>query len=85
MNHASARQISREVAPRRVAPGEALNRDARARGLDLVLSCRRGQLLELQLHLVEQSLAALRAWAKVLALHLRDHKLEMLDQSLRPG
>src|SRR6187401_816114 len=77
--------MGREVAARRLAPHEALNADVRRLGLDLVLSCRRSQFLELQFHLVEQSLAALRTWAKVLALHLRDHQLEVLDQCLRPG
>jgi len=54
-------------------------------GLDLVFSCRRSQFLQLQFHLVEQPLAALRARAEVLALHLGDYQLKMLDQRRRTG
>src|SRR4051812_37135811 len=49
------------------------------------LAGRGDQFVELQLQLVEQSLAALRAWPEVLALHLRNRELELLDQRLRAG
>ena len=44
----------------------------------------RGQLLELQLQLINEPLTALRARAELLALHLDDHQLQMLDQDVRP-
>ncbi len=56
--------------------------DPRRLGLRLILSRRRGQLLELQFQLVDESLAALGARTKHFALHLRDHQLQVLDQRL---
>ena len=41
MNHAPARQISGKVATHRLAPREAVDLDARRRGLGLILSGRR--------------------------------------------
>jgi hypothetical protein len=82
VNDAPARQIGRKVAPRRRPPREALHLDARRPGLRLILARRRSQLLKLQLELIEQTLAALRAWTKNLPLHLGDHQLQMLDQRL---
>jgi ABC transporter substrate binding protein len=83
VDDAPARQIGGKVAPRRLAPREALDLDARRLRLRLVLSRVRGQLLELQFHLVDQPLAALGAQAEHLALHLGDHQLQVLDQRLR--
>jgi hypothetical protein len=82
MNDAPARQIGGKVAPRPLAPREALHLDARRLRLRVILPDSRGQFLELQLHLVEKPLAALGARAKHLALHLGDHQLQVLDQRL---
>jgi len=71
VNNAPARQMVGKVATRRFAPREALNRNAHRLGL--ILSPSRSQLLELELQLIEKPLAALRARAKLLALHLGDH------------
>ena len=79
---AGARQIRGKVAPRRRPPREARNLDARRLGLRPILSRRRGQFLELQLHLLDQPLAALRARPEHLPLHLGDHQLQVLDQRL---
>jgi hypothetical protein len=46
---------------------------------------RRGQFLQLQFELIEQSLAALRARAEQLSPHLGDHQLQMFDQSFGAG
>jgi hypothetical protein len=46
----------------------------------LILALRCRQLLELQLHLIDQPLAAFRARTELLTLHLLDHQLKMLDQ-----
>ena len=80
VNDAPSRQVSREVPACRRPPHEALNLDTGRLCLGLVLAGRRGQFLELQLHLVEQPLAALGARAEELTLHLGDHQLKMLDQ-----
>jgi hypothetical protein len=77
-----ARQVIRKVPARRLAPREASDLGAGRLGLGRVLPRRRGQFLELQLHLIEKSLAALGARTKSLALHLGDHQLKMLDQRL---
>ena len=77
------RQIGGKVASRRLAPREALHLDACRLCLGLVLSRCRGQLLKLQLQLIDEPLAALGARTELLALHLRDHQLQVLDQSLR--
>jgi hypothetical protein len=84
MDDAPARQVSGEV-PARPGPREALHRDAGRLGLGRILAGRRGQFLQLQLQLIEQSLAALGARAEQLALHLGDHQLQVLDQSLGAG
>jgi len=84
MNDAPARQIGRKVAPRRLAPVEALHLDACCCfGLGLILSRCRRQLFELQFHLLDKPLALLRARTELLTLHLGDHQLQMLDQRLR--
>src|SRR5262249_34867645 len=62
-----ARQVLGKVPTRRLAPHEAANLDAGRLGLGLILPSRRGQFFQLQLHLIEQALAALRARAKHLA------------------
>ena len=67
----------------RSAPREALDVDAPHLRRPRVLSRRRGQLLELQFQLIDEPLAALRAWTKHLARHLGDHQLQVLDQRLR--
>ena len=48
-------------------------------GRDGVLAGLGCQFLELQLQLVEEALAALRARPKHVALHLGDHQLQVLD------
>ena len=85
INDALPRQVRREAAAYRLAPRMAFNRNARLLDLDLVLGGRRDQFLELQLQLVEQPLTALRTRAEVLALHLRNRELEVLDQRLGAG
>ncbi len=82
MNEAAARQLIGNVAPRRLAPREALNLDLRRLGLDGILCGRRGQFLELQFQLIDQPLTALGARPEHLALHLGDHQLQVLDQRL---
>jgi hypothetical protein len=62
---------------------EALHGDARCVRLGLVLARRRGQFLKLQFQLVDEPLAALGARTELLALHLGDHQLKVLDQRLR--
>jgi hypothetical protein len=57
MNDAPAQQIGGKVAPRPLPPREALHLDPRRLGLRVILPDSRGQLLELQLHLVEKPLA----------------------------
>jgi hypothetical protein len=84
MHDAPARQVGGEV-PARLGPLEALNRDAGRLGLGCILAGRRGQFLQLQLQLIEQALAALRARAEQLAPHLGDHQLQVLDQGLGTG
>src|ERR1700751_6042503 len=64
INHTSTRQVVREVPTGRLAPCKALNRDAGRLDLRLVLASLHGQFLELQLHLIEQTLAALGERAK---------------------
>ena len=85
VNDAPPRQVIGKVPARRWAPREALNPDAGALRLGLILSRRRNQFLELQLHLVDQPLATLGARTEALALHLGDHQLKMLDQRRRAG
>ena len=79
----STRQMVREVPTCGLASRKALNLDRRAIGLGLVFAHRRGQLLELEFQLIEQTLTALRARSIHRALHLRDHQLKMLDQRFR--
>ncbi len=83
VNDAPARQIGGKVAPRRLAPREALHLHPRRLGLFLPRS--RGELLELQFQLIDQSLTALGVRPEHLALQLGDHQLQMLDQGLRAG
>src|SRR5262245_31290826 len=80
VNDAPPRQLIWEVPPRPLAPCEALHLDARLLGLRVVLSGGRGELLKLKLHLIDEPLAALGARAELLALHLGDHQLQVLDQ-----
>jgi hypothetical protein len=83
MNDASAWQVIGKVPTRPFVPRKAPNLDAGRLGLGLILARRRCQFLELQLQLVKQPLAALRARTKHLALQLGDHQLKVLDQRLR--
>jgi hypothetical protein len=83
MNDPPPRQIGGKVAARRLAPREAPHLDARRLGLRLVLCRGRGEFFELELHLLDQPLAALGARTKLLALHLGDHQLQVLDQRRR--
>jgi len=88
MNDAPARQIGGKVAAHSLLPREAPHRDGGGLRPGLILALRCRQLLELQLHLVEQPLAALRARTELVALHLGDHQLQVLDQRLgaqQPG
>ena len=82
VNNAPARQIGGKVAPRRLAPREALHLDARRLRLRRILCRSCGQLLQLQFQLIDEPLAALGARTEHLPLHLRDHQLQMLDQRL---
>jgi hypothetical protein len=80
--------MSGEVPARRRAPREARDCDLHRRGLRVILRDCRGQLLELQLQLIEEPLATLGARTEHLALHLGDHHLQLLDQRLgahQPG
>ena len=79
---APARQIGGKVAPRRLAPREALHLDARCLCLRLILSDCSSQFLKLQFQLLDEPLAALGARTKHLALHLGDHQLQVLDHRL---
>jgi hypothetical protein len=56
-----------------------LNCDARRLRLSSVLANTCSQLLKLQFQLIDEPLAALRARAEHLALHLGDHQLKVLD------
>jgi hypothetical protein len=85
MDHAPPRQMLGDVPARRLAPRKTLDLDARRLGLRRILARRRGQFLELQLQLIEQALAALRARAEHVALHLGDHQLKMLDHRFGAG
>jgi hypothetical protein len=85
MNDASARQMIREVPPCPSGPREALNLDAGRLCLGGIFARRCGQFLELQLHLIDEPLAALGARAEHLALHLGDYQLKMLDHRLGAG
>ena len=85
VNDASARQMIGKIATRRFVPREALNLDVRRFGLGRILAQPRGEFLELQFQLVEQSSAALRARAELLAPHLGDHQLQVRDHRLGAG
>ena len=82
VDDAPARQVLGKVPTRRRAPREAFNPNTvRLRSRPL-LRRRRRQLLELQLQLVEQTLAALGARPVKLAPKLGDQQLLMRDQRL---
>ena len=83
VNNPPTRQIGRKVAPRPLAPREALHVDARRLSLRLVLARRRSQLLELQFQLIYEPLAALGTRTEHRALHLLDHQLQVRDQRFR--
>jgi hypothetical protein len=83
MDNPPTRQVIGKVPPRTVAPREALNLDVCGRGFGRFFPGRCGQFLKLQLHLIDQTLAALGSRAKSLALHLGNHQLKMLDHRLR--
>jgi hypothetical protein len=62
MDDAAARKIGREGPALSLAAGEASNLDRRGFGaLDRILARDLRQLLELELHLIEEPLAALRS------------------------
>jgi hypothetical protein len=82
MDDTPARQIGGKVAPSGRAPREATHLDARRLGLGLILCSGRGQFLELQFQLIDEPLAARRTRTEHLALHLRDHQLQVLDQRM---
>jgi hypothetical protein len=79
------RQMRRERLARRLPAGERANRRGRCGllGGKLVLGCRSFEILELQLHLIEQPLLALVARPKHVALELLDLQPQMRDKSLR--
>ena len=84
VNNAPAWKMIGKIPPRPLSPRKALYLDdARRRVLRVILPVRRDQLLELQLHLLDESLAALGAWPEHLPLHLGDHQLQVLNQRLR--
>ena len=85
VDDAPARQMIGKVPPRRLAPREAANLNARCLGAGLVLSGSRRELLELQLQLIDKPLAALGARAEHRPLHLGDHQLQVLDHRLGAG
>src|SRR5580704_19281168 len=80
MNHASTRQMIGKLPSRLLGAPKAADLEAFGPGGIFARSC--GQLLELQLHLINQALAALGTRAKRLALHLSDHEMKMFDQRL---
>jgi hypothetical protein len=84
-DHALARQMRRERLAGRLLARECANRRSRCRflGGQLVLGRRSFEVLELQLHLVEQPLLALVARAEQIALELLDLQSQMRDQSFR--
>ena len=84
-DHALAQQMRRERLAGGLPAGEGANRRGRCglRGGNLIFARRRLKLLELQLHLVEQTLLALVARAKQVALELLDLQPQTRDQRLR--
>ena len=82
MNKAPARQVVGKVPTRRFAPLKSRNLDHRCCGLGRRLTACRGEFLKLQFQLIEEPLALLGARTKHLTLHLGDHQLKVLDQSL---
>jgi len=84
-HHALARQMRRERLARGLPASERANRRGcrRLLGRKLVLAVRGFQLLELELHLVEQARFALIARSEQAALELLDDQLLMGDQGLR--
>jgi len=78
-------QMSREVPARCRAPRQPRDSNRCRRGLRVILRDCRGEFLELQLHLIEKSLATLGARTERRALHLGDHHLQLLDQRLGAG
>ena len=85
---ALARQVLGKRAPGRTRAGEARDGGGLGRGGlggQLVLGGGRLQLLELQLHLVQQAGGALGARAEAVAVELLDLQLEMGDQRAIAG
>ncbi len=82
MHDAPAGQMIGEIPPRRRPPQMASHRIGPLR-FGLCLARFRDHVFELQFQLIEQALAALRARAVYLALHLRDHQSKVLDQGFR--
>ncbi len=82
MHDAPAWQMIGEVPARLRPPHMALYGIGPLR-FGLCLAGCRDQIFELQLQLIKQPLAALRARAVQLALHLGDHQSQVLDQRLR--
>jgi len=88
MDHPPTRQVIGKIPSRPLGPREALNLDAGALGFGGLFPRSRGQFLELQLHLIDQALAALGTRTERFALHLGNHELKMLDHCLgarQPG
>lgn len=85
-NDALARQVLGKRAPGWTCAGEARhgggpqNLGRGGFGGQFILGSRRLQLLELQLHLVQQASRALRARAEAVPVELLDLQLEMHDQ-----
>jgi len=82
-DHTLARQMCRQRRTYRLLPGEADDRRGVGRHRDgFVLGRARLQLLELQLHLVEQALPAFGRLAEPFALHLGDQELQVRHHRL---
>jgi len=85
-HHPLARQMRRQRRAHRLPTGEADHRCGVGRDDGcLVLGGTRLQLLELQLHLIEQVLPAFRRLPKPVALHLGDQELQMRHHGLGAG
>src|SRR5258706_13824871 len=77
VNDATPRQVIGKVPPRRLASREAANLAARRLQPGGVLAETRREVLKLQLHLIDEPLAALGTTAVDLALHLGGHQLKL--------
>ena len=84
-HHPLARQVRRQRQARRLAAGVARGRRPLEFDRTDILGLGRFELLELQLQLVEQLVAALGGGAEPIVPQLGNHQLEMGDHRLRAG